>query len=151
MDEDQLNRSIRLENYVCCLLRKIHIYRINWEIKIKLNKSISLLNYILFNNIFNRCFWLEIDSYFRMSTIDTSDRPSSQLYSLKLSKITPIIQPIKTISTKEVELQFRVFSYTSQENDGKADNLSLGLDIEGSTGWHSQRFCEYPQEIIILF
>lgn len=41
---------------------------------------------------------------------------------------------------KEVELQYRVFSYTSQEDEGKAENLLLNSEFEGNPGWHSKRF-----------
>lgn len=87
-----------------------------------------------------------------MSSTATTERPVSEHQSFKSTKLTPIVPSIKTIvKNKEVELQFRVFSYTSQENDGKAENLELGADFEGNSGWHSKRFCDYPQEIIIYF
>lgn len=50
-----------------------------------------------------------------------------------------------------MELNFRIFSSTSEELDGKAENLALGTDFEGNPGWHAKRFCEYPQEIVIYF
>ena len=87
-----------------------------------------------------------------MSTIEPEVRPNSDHYSVKSSKIPSVPQSSKGYaSSKEMELQFRIFSYTSQEIDGKAENLTLGGDFEGNIGWHSKRFCEYPQEIIIYF
>ena len=89
---------------------------------------------------------------YRMSTIEQEHRPNSEHYSIKSNKIPSVPHSSKGVtSSKEMELQFRVFSYTSQETDGKAENLTFGGDFEGNTGWHSKRFCEYPQEIIIYF
>ena len=39
-----------------------------------------------------------------------------------------------------MELNFRIFSNTSEERDGKAENLALGTDFEGNPGWHAKRF-----------
>ncbi|CAI2386351.1 unnamed protein product [Moneuplotes crassus] len=89
-----------------------------------------------------------------LDTTQAQDRPATNG---KNAKNLPPVQfskdQHKTIQPppKEVELQFRVFSYSSQEDEGTAENLSLNGDIEGNPGWHSQRFCQYPQELIIYF
>ncbi|CAI2386316.1 unnamed protein product [Moneuplotes crassus] len=89
-----------------------------------------------------------------LDTTQTQERPSTN--SQKIKSLAPVKIPKtqhKTLSlpSQEVELQFRVFSYTSQEDEGKAENLSLNSDYDGNPGWHSQRFCEFPQELIIYF
>ena len=50
-----------------------------------------------------------------------------------------------------MELNYRVFTFSSEEIDGKAENLTLGSDLDSNSGWHSKRFWEYPQEIVIYF
>ena len=87
-----------------------------------------------------------------MSTFEPEFRPTSNHYSVKSNKVPSIPHSSKGVaSNKEMELQFRIFSYTSQESDGKAENLTIGGDFEGNIGWHSKRFWEYPQEIIVYF
>lgn len=89
-----------------------------------------------------------------MDTTQTQERPISEHKKLSLNKNMSIDKPSRkmvTLPPKEVELQYRIFSYTSQEDEGKAENLALGTDFEGNPGWHSKRFCEFPQELIIYF
>jgi len=89
-----------------------------------------------------------------MDTTQAQERPTPESFKTSMKD-----QSLKHISKlkkqkappKEVELQYRIFSYTSQEEDGKAENLLLGTDFDGNVGWHSKRFCEFPQELIIYF
>ena len=78
-----------------------------------------------------------------LDTTQAQERPISNNKSGKttLQPAVPKV-PAKMVSlpVKEVELQYRVFSYTSQEDDGKAENLSLNSEFEGNPGWHSKRF-----------
>ena len=39
-----------------------------------------------------------------------------------------------------MELNYRVFTFSSEEIDGKAENLTLGSDLDSNSGWHSKRF-----------
>lgn len=78
-----------------------------------------------------------------MDTTQAQDRPISQNYKSNLTKqasVDKVALKVKNLAPKEVELQYRIFSYTSQEEDGKAENLALGTDYDGNPGWHSKRF-----------
>lgn len=78
-----------------------------------------------------------------MDTTQTQERPASEQYKYQMLSKVPITKnKSKLIPTKskEVELQYRIFSFTSEEEEGKVENLSLGSDYEGNPGWHSRRF-----------
>jgi centrosomal protein CEP104 len=50
-------------------------------------------------------------------------------------------------------LNFRVFHASSQDSQFTANELSTNdsRDDDQASGWQSQRFCVYPQEIIVQF
>ena len=50
-------------------------------------------------------------------------------------------------------LNYRVFHASSQDSQFMASELtsSDGRDDDQASGWQSQRFCCYPQEIIVQF
>jgi len=78
-----------------------------------------------------------------LDTTQTQERPPSKSQKLKITKQVKIVKPqpkMVSLLPKEVELQYRVFSYTSQEDEGKAENLLLNSEFEGNPGWHSKRF-----------
>ena len=51
------------------------------------------------------------------------------------------------------DLNFRVFHCSSQDSIHMASELASnsGRDDDPTVGWQSQRFCVYPQEIIVQF
>lgn len=89
-----------------------------------------------------------------LDTTQAQERPPSNSQtskSIQPVKIPKLKQKTASAPAKEVELQYRIFQVLSEEDDGKAENLCVGNEYEGNPGWHSKRFCEYPQELIIYF
>ena len=49
-------------------------------------------------------------------------------------------------------LSYRIFHCTSQDSGHSVRELTdVGRDPNNLIGWHSQRFCIYPQELIVQF
>jgi centrosomal protein CEP104 len=50
-------------------------------------------------------------------------------------------------SSANSQLSFEIVQFTGQEKDYPMDEIKKSQ--QKSKGWQSQRFCEYPQEVIV--